>query len=58
MNGMLHKKPLTDWASRKKHVLSGDVLFFVSVAGNLDALMDKVDILASELTIMEYDKST
>lgn len=34
----------------------GEILFSASVAEKLDVLMDKAEALASELTIMEYDK--
>lgn len=34
----------------------GEILFSTSVAEKLDVLMDKAEALASELTIMEYDK--
>lgn len=34
----------------------GEILFASSVAEKLDELMDKAESLASELTIMEYDK--
>ena len=34
----------------------GEVLYSSSVAEKLDELMDKAEALASELTIMEYDK--
>jgi len=34
----------------------GEVLFSASVGEKLDVLMDKAEILASELTIMEYDR--
>lgn len=35
----------------------GEVLFPASVAEKIDVLMDKAEALASELTIMEYDKT-
>jgi len=34
----------------------GEILFSSAVAEKLDILMDKSETLASELTIMEYDR--
>ncbi|MDD2415050.1 MAG: type II toxin-antitoxin system MqsA family antitoxin [Eubacteriaceae bacterium] len=34
----------------------GEILFSASVAEKLDSLMDKAESIASELTVMEYDK--
>lgn len=34
----------------------GEVLYSASVAEKLDELMDKAEVLANELTIMEYNK--
>jgi hypothetical protein len=39
------------------NAISGEEYFSSSVAEKLDILVDKAEALASELTIMEYDKT-
>lgn len=67
-NGVMESSSTTYFADLKKCIIiiknvpckrceqCGEILFSNSVAEKLDELMDKAEALASELTIMEYDK--